>query len=73
MEGLNEALLAKAAEVPANVCYPTDSGLLAKAVRRIAATGRRIQAAGGATRTRIPSRCPTSTLALRPPARRAEG
>ena len=46
--GLNEALLAKAAEakvlrtgrvradttvVPANVCYPTDSGLLAKAGR----------------------------------------
>ena len=64
--GLNEALLAKAAEakllrtnrirvdttvVPANVCYPTDSGLLAKAVRRIAVTGKRIQAAGGATRT----------------------
>ena len=37
--------------VPANVAYPTDSGLLAKAVRRIAATGRRIQAAGGAART----------------------
>jgi IS5 family transposase len=67
----NEALLAKAAEakllrtsrlradttvVPANVCYPTDSGLLAKAVRRIAVTGRRIQAAGGATRTRVRDR-----------------
>ena len=50
VDGLNEALLAKAAEakllrtsrvradttvVPANVCYPTDSGLLAKAIRRI--------------------------------------
>ena len=50
VDGLNEALLAKAAEakllrtnrvradttvVPANVAYPTDSGLLAKAVRRI--------------------------------------
>ena len=61
VDGLNEALLAKAAEakllrtnrvradttvVPANVCYPTDSGLLAKAVRRIAATSQRIQAAG---------------------------
>jgi IS5 family transposase len=60
--GLNEALLAKAAGakllrtarlradttvVPANVSYPTDSGLLARAIRRIAATGRRIQAAGG--------------------------
>jgi IS5 family transposase len=69
--GLNEALLAKAAQakllrttrlradttvVPANVSYPTDSGLLAKAVRRIAATGRRIQAAGGATRTRLRDR-----------------
>ena len=58
VEGLNEALLAKAAEakllrctrvrvdttvVPSNVAYPTDSGLLAKAVRRIAATGRRIR------------------------------
>src|SRR6266568_4286527 len=69
--GLNEALLAKAAGqkllrvsrlradttvIPANVCYPTDSGLLARAVRRIAATGRRIQAAGGATRTRVRDR-----------------
>jgi IS5 family transposase len=69
--GLNEALLARAAGqkllrtarlradttvVPANVSYPTDSGLLAKAIRRIAATGRRIQAAGGATRTRVRDR-----------------
>ena len=38
------------------MCYPTDSGLLAKAMRRIAATGRRIQAAGGATRTRVRDR-----------------
>src|SRR5687768_5507158 len=67
----NEALLTKAAEakllrttrlradttvVPADVAYPTDSGLLAKAVRRIAATGRRIQAAGGAIRTRLRDR-----------------
>ena len=51
VDGCNEALLAKAAEakllrtarlradttvVPADVAYPTDSGLLAKAVRRIA-------------------------------------
>src|ERR1019366_4686828 len=71
VDGCNEALLAKAAEakllrttrlradttvVPADVAYPTDSGLLAKAVRRIAATGRRIQAAGGATRTRVRDR-----------------
>ena len=69
--GLNEALLARAAGekllrtsrlradttvVPANVAYPTDSGLLARAVRRIAATGRRVQAAGGATRTRVRDR-----------------
>ena len=69
--GLNEALLAKAAEakllrttrirvdttvVAANVAYPTDSGLLAKAVRRIAATGKRIRAAGGAMRTRVRDR-----------------
>jgi IS5 family transposase len=71
VDGCNEALLAKAAEakvlrtsrlrvdttvVPADVAYPTDSGLLAKAVRRIAATGRRVQAAGGATRIRLRDR-----------------
>jgi transposase, IS5 family len=71
VEGLNETLLAKATEakllrmnrlradttvLPANVCYPTDSGLLAKAIGRIAATGRRIQAAGGARRTKIRDR-----------------
>src|SRR4051812_39974073 len=71
VDGLNEALLAKAAEakllrvsrlradttvVPANVSYPTDSGLLARAIRGIAATGRRIQAAGGARRTRVRDR-----------------
>jgi transposase, IS5 family len=71
VDGLNEALLAKTAEakllrtsrlrvdttvVPANVAYPTDCGLLAKAVRRIAATGRRIQAAGGAVRTKARDR-----------------
>ena len=71
VEGVNEALLAKAADakllrtgrirvdttvVPSNVAYPTDSGLLAKAIRRIATTSRRIQAAGGGTRTRIRDR-----------------
>ena len=69
--GLNEALLAKAAEakvlrttriradttvVPANVAYPTDSGLLATAVRRISVTAKRIQAAGGAVGTRVRDR-----------------
>lgn len=71
VDGCNEALLAKAAQakllrttrlradttvLPADVAYPTDSGLLAKAVRRIAAAGRRVQAAGGATRTRARDR-----------------
>jgi len=71
IDGLNETLLAKAAEakllrthriradttvVAANVAYPTDSGLLARAIRRIAATGKRIQAAGGATRTMVRDR-----------------
>jgi len=71
VDGLNEALLAKAAEakllrtsrvradttvVAANVCYPTDSGLLAKAIRRIAVTGQRIHHAGGAVRTRLRDR-----------------
>ena len=56
IDGLNEALLAKAVEakvlrtsrlradttvIPANVAYPTDSGLLARAVKRIAVTGQR--------------------------------
>ena len=71
VDGLNEALLAKASEakllrvsrvradttvVEADVAYPTDSGLLAKAIGRIAATERRIQAAGGAVRTRVRDR-----------------
>ncbi len=71
VDGCNEALLAKAADakllrtsrlradttvVPADVAYPTDSGLLGRAVRRIATTSRRIQAAGGATRTRLRDR-----------------
>ena len=71
VDGLNRALLAKAVEakvvrtsrvradttvVPANVAYPTDSGLLAKAVRRIGANVTRIQAAGGAVRTKVRDR-----------------
>ena len=65
--GLNEALLAKAATakllrtdkvradttvVEAAVSYPTDSGLLAKAIGSMARSVARIKAAGGATRTR---------------------
>ena len=64
--GLNEALWAKAAGakllrtarlradttvIPANVAYPTDSGLLAKAVGKLVRAARRVQAAGGATGT----------------------
>jgi transposase, IS5 family len=71
VDACNEALLARATEakllrcarlradttvVPADVAYPTDSGLLAKSVHRIAATGRRIQGAGGAIRTRLRDR-----------------
>jgi IS5 family transposase len=69
--GLNQALLAQAAErkllrthkvrvdttvVAANVAYPTDLGLLARAVDKLATTAKRIQAAGGATRTRVRDR-----------------
>jgi transposase, IS5 family len=64
--GLNEALWARAAGakllrtarlradttvIPANVAYPTDSGLLAKAVGKLVRAARRVQAAGGATGT----------------------
>jgi transposase, IS5 family len=66
VEQLNDTLLAQAAEaklvrmhkvrtdttvVEADVAYPTDSGLLAKAVTRISATVKKVKAAGGATRT----------------------
>src|SRR6266545_1508870 len=69
IEQLNEALLAKATEgkllrvgkvradttvVSANVDYPTDAGLLAKAVRRIGRIVRRVKATGAATGTRCP-------------------
>ena len=66
VSALNETLLAKAVEaklvktgkvradttvVSANVEYPTDSGLLAKAVTKISRLVTRIKGAGGATRT----------------------
>jgi transposase, IS5 family len=69
--GLNEALWAKAAGekllrtarvradttvIPANVAYPTDSGLLAKAVGKLVRTARRVQAAGGAPCTVVADR-----------------
>ena len=68
VEGLNEALLAKAVEakvlktnrvradttvVEANVAYPSDSGLLAKGVAKIAKTARKLKAMGFATRTTL--------------------
>ena len=69
--GLNESLLAKAAAakllrtdkvradttvVAAAVAYPTDSGLLAKAIGTMGRTVARIKARGGATRTRARDR-----------------
>src|SRR5258707_12488200 len=69
--GLNEALWAKAAGakllrtarvradttvIPANVAYPTDSGLAAKAVGKLVRTVRRVQAAGGAPGTTVTDR-----------------
>ena len=69
--GLNEALWAKAAGdkllrtarvradttvICANVAYPTDTGLLAKAVGKLVRTARRVQAAGGATGTMMTDR-----------------
>src|SRR6476659_2139107 len=71
VDALNEALLAKAAStkllrtdkvradttvVDADVGYPTDSGLLTKAIGTMARTVARIKAAGGATRTRARDR-----------------
>ncbi len=80
--GLNEALWAKAAGdkllrvsrlradttvVPADVAYPADWGLLARAIRQIAATGRRIQAAGGARKTRVRDRSRAAGERMRSP------
>jgi len=69
--GLNEALWATAAGakllrtarvradttvISANVAYPTGTGLLAKAVGKLVRTARRVQAAGGATGTKMTDR-----------------
>jgi IS5 family transposase len=71
VDQLNQALLAKAADhkvlrtgklradttvVAANVAYPTDAGLLARAIAKLAGTIQRVQAAGGATRTQVRDR-----------------
>jgi IS5 family transposase len=85
--GLNEALLARAAGakllrtarvradttvIPADVAYPTDSGLLARAVGKLVRTARRVQAAGGAAGTVMtdpPGRCPAGPADRRQAAR----
>ena len=71
VEELNEALLARAAEnkvvrldkvradttvVEANVAYPTDSGLLARGVAKLARLSAKVKAAGLATRTKTRDR-----------------
>jgi transposase, IS5 family len=71
IEQLNAALLDKLADdkllrcrklrvdttvVSANVAYPTDVGLLARAVSKLVTTAKRVQAAGGAPWTRIRDR-----------------
>ena len=68
VDGLNEALLAKAQAakvlktnkvradttvVPANVAYPTDSGLLAKGVAKMAKSIEKLKGAGLASRTTV--------------------
>jgi IS5 family transposase len=68
VDALNEALIAKAVQarlvktnrmradttvVEADVCYPTDSGLLTKAVGKASRLIDRIQAGGAATRTTV--------------------
>jgi transposase, IS5 family len=71
VSALNGALLATAAEhkvlrthrvrvdttvVAANICYPTDAGLLGRAIGNLASMIGRIQAAGAASRTRVRDR-----------------
>jgi transposase, IS5 family len=71
VDGLNDALLAKAMAakvlktnrvradttvVEANVAYPSDSGLLAKGVAKMAATAKKLQAMGLASRTKMADR-----------------
>ncbi len=78
VEGLNEALLAKAAAakvlktnrvradttvVPADVAYPTDSGLLAKGVAKMAKAVERLKDTGLAPRVKAPDRTPDRTSA----------
>jgi IS5 family transposase len=79
---LNQTLLANAAShkllrthkvradttvVEANVCYPTDAGMLAKAISKLAHTIGRVQAAGGATRCGPAAARPSSRSPSAPP------
>ena len=74
VDGLNEALLAKAVEakvlktnrvradttvVPANVAYPSDSSLLAKGVAKMVTGAKKLKAMGLATRTGLVDRTRT--------------
>jgi transposase, IS5 family len=78
--GLNEALLVKAAGakllrtarvradttvIGANVVYPTDAGLLARAVGKLVRAARRVQAAGGAAGTVMTDRRRAATRRAR--------
>ena len=78
--GLNEALRARAAGakllrtarvradttvIAANVAYPTDTGLLARAVGKLVRAARRVQAAGGATGTVMTDRRRAATRRAR--------
>jgi IS5 family transposase len=78
--GLNEALWAKAAGqkllrtgrvradttvIAANMPYPTDAGLLAKAVGKLVRAARRVQAAGGAAGTVMTDRRRAATRRAR--------
>jgi IS5 family transposase len=80
--GLNEALLARAAGrkllrtarvragttvIPANVAYPTDSGLLARAVGKLVRTAGRVRAAGGGPATVMTDRRRAAARAESPP------
>ncbi|HEX9547534.1 MAG TPA: transposase, partial [Acidimicrobiales bacterium] len=81
VEGLNEALLAKAVAakvlktnrvradttvVEANVAYPSDSSLLAKGVAKMAATAKKLHSMGLATRTKMADRTRSVRSRARP-------
>jgi IS5 family transposase len=80
IDGLNEALLAKAVEakvlktnrvradttvVEANVAYPSDSGLLAKGVAKMARCAKKLKAMGFATQTRLADKTRTARARAR--------